>query len=151
MPVPPPTAFRDFAESLRGKDVDDLLSGATDFVKKSPVIAVGTAAAIGFVLARLIKSGIDAAADLRASPSPNPTYNRRNWGVPEPEQQEQGIGELLTRLADDAKAFGQAELDYYYALARGKLSEASAALMDRAPSPPLWLWPRRSRSWSDRC
>ena len=52
-----------FAESLRGKDVDDLLAGATDFVKKSPVIAVGTAAAVGFVLARLIKSGIDAAAD----------------------------------------------------------------------------------------
>jgi ElaB/YqjD/DUF883 family membrane-anchored ribosome-binding protein len=53
-----------FADSLRGKDVDDLLAGATDFVKKSPVIAVGTAAALGFVLARLIKSGIDAAADL---------------------------------------------------------------------------------------
>lgn len=52
-----------FAESLRGKDVDDLISGAGDFVKKSPVIAVGTAAAVGFVLARLIKSGFDAAAD----------------------------------------------------------------------------------------
>ena len=52
-----------FAESLRGKEVDDLVSDATAFVKKSPVIAVGAAAAIGFVLARLIKSGIDAAAD----------------------------------------------------------------------------------------
>jgi ElaB/YqjD/DUF883 family membrane-anchored ribosome-binding protein len=52
-----------FAESLRGKEVDDLVTDATNFVKKSPVIAVGAAAAIGFVLARLIKSGIDAAAD----------------------------------------------------------------------------------------
>ncbi|MET0310400.1 MAG: hypothetical protein ABW023_16970 [Sphingomonas sp.] len=55
--------IQNFAESLRGKQVDDLFSDATDFVKKSPVIAVGTAAALGFVLARLIKSGIDAAAD----------------------------------------------------------------------------------------
>ena len=52
-----------FAETLRGKPVDELIDDAADFVRKSPVIAVGTAAAIGFVLARLIKSGIDAAAD----------------------------------------------------------------------------------------
>lgn len=52
-----------FSESLRGKEVDDLIDNATAFVKKSPVIAVGAAAAVGFVLARLIKSGIDAAAD----------------------------------------------------------------------------------------
>jgi ElaB/YqjD/DUF883 family membrane-anchored ribosome-binding protein len=51
-----------FAESLRGKEVDDLIETATDFVKKSPVIAVGAAAAIGFVMARLIKSGVDAAS-----------------------------------------------------------------------------------------
>jgi ElaB/YqjD/DUF883 family membrane-anchored ribosome-binding protein len=56
-----------FADALRGKEVDDLIAEATDFVRKSPVIAVGTAAAVGFVLARLIKSGIDAASD--AAPS----------------------------------------------------------------------------------
>ncbi|MDF7774522.1 hypothetical protein P1X14_04630 [Sphingomonas sp. AOB5] len=53
-----------FSDTIRGKEVDDLVADATDFVKKSPVIAIGAAAAIGFVLARLIKSGIDAAADL---------------------------------------------------------------------------------------
>jgi len=53
-----------FADTLRGKQVDDLIDDATAFVKKSPVIAIGTAAAIGFVLARLVKSGIDAASDL---------------------------------------------------------------------------------------
>jgi ElaB/YqjD/DUF883 family membrane-anchored ribosome-binding protein len=52
-----------FAESLRGKEVDDLIADASGFVKKSPVIAAGAAAAVGFMLARLIKSGIDAAAD----------------------------------------------------------------------------------------
>ncbi|MCX8476889.1 MAG: hypothetical protein MT490_13940 [Sphingomonas sp.] len=51
-----------FADSLRGKEVDDLIADATDFVKKSPVIAVGAAAALGFVVARLIKSGVDAAS-----------------------------------------------------------------------------------------
>ncbi len=59
--------------------------------------------------------------------------------MPEPEQEEQGIGELLTRLADDAKAFGQAELDYYYALARGKLSDASFALWTSAVAAALAL------------
>lgn len=53
-----------FADHLRGKEVDDIVADATALVKKSPVIAIGAAAAIGFVLARLIKSGIDAAADL---------------------------------------------------------------------------------------
>ncbi len=61
-----------FAQTLRGKQVDDLIDDAADFVRKSPVIAVGTAAAIGFVLARLIKSGIDAAADAGDPPSSAP-------------------------------------------------------------------------------
>ncbi len=60
-----------FAETLRGKQVDDLLDDATSFVRKSPVIAIGTAAAIGFVLARLIKSGIDAASDLGDRDAPS--------------------------------------------------------------------------------
>ena len=50
------------AESLRGKEVDDLIADASELVKKSPVIAVGAAAAVGFVVARLIKSGVDAAS-----------------------------------------------------------------------------------------
>ena len=60
-----------FAEGLRGKEVDDILDDATDFIRRSPVIAVGVAAGVGFLLARLIKSGIDAAADLgdRTAPS----------------------------------------------------------------------------------
>ncbi len=65
-----------FADSLRGKEVNELLDEATEFVKKSPAIAVGTAAALGFVLARVIKSGIEAssttaATDTTADPTGN--------------------------------------------------------------------------------
>lgn len=49
-----------FADTLRNKDVDELLADARELVKKSPAIAIGTAAAVGFVLARLVKSGLDA-------------------------------------------------------------------------------------------
>ncbi|QIG80468.1 hypothetical protein [Stakelama tenebrarum] len=52
-----------FSESLRGKEIDDLIAEAGEFVKKSPAIAVGTAAALGFVFARLLKSGIDAVSE----------------------------------------------------------------------------------------
>jgi ElaB/YqjD/DUF883 family membrane-anchored ribosome-binding protein len=51
-----------FADTLRGKEVDELIEGAADLVRKSPAIAVGTAATLGFVIARLVKSGLDAAA-----------------------------------------------------------------------------------------
>lgn len=56
------------ASTLRGKEVDDLVADARDFVKKSPVIAIGAAAAIGFVLARLVKAGLDAADEAADGP-----------------------------------------------------------------------------------
>lgn len=67
-----------FADSLRGKEVDELVDQAGELVRKSPAIAVGTAAAVGFVLARLIKSGVDAASDLTdtastTAPAADPT------------------------------------------------------------------------------
>ncbi|MCM8730005.1 hypothetical protein ACFO8O_03350 [Hephaestia sp. GCM10023244] len=48
-----------FSQSLDSKDIDQLLDEARNFVRKSPAIAIGTAAAVGFVLARLVKSGFD--------------------------------------------------------------------------------------------
>jgi len=48
-----------FAETLRGKEVDDLIEDARAFVQKSPAIAIGAAAAVGFVLSRVLRSGID--------------------------------------------------------------------------------------------
>ncbi|MHA6719404.1 hypothetical protein ACX40Y_08105 [Sphingomonas sp. RS6] len=61
------------AESLRGKEIDDLIADASEFVKKSPAIAVGTAAALGFVMARLIKSGIEAAGQQTGPADSAPT------------------------------------------------------------------------------
>ena len=48
-----------FASKMDAKDVDVLVSEARDFVRKSPAVAIGAAAAIGFVLARLVRSGRD--------------------------------------------------------------------------------------------
>nr|WP_218625245.1 phage holin family protein [Sphingomonas sp. dw_22] len=46
---------------------------------------------------------------------------------------------MLTRLADDAKDFGRAELDYYYALARAKLRDLRFALWTGAVAAALGL------------
>ena len=49
-----------FSASVRDKNVDELLEDARVIIRKSPAIAIGAAAAVGFVLARLVQSGIDA-------------------------------------------------------------------------------------------
>lgn len=56
-------AVTGFSDSLKAKNVDDLIADATGFVRKSPAIAIGTAAAIGFVLVRLVQSGLNADTD----------------------------------------------------------------------------------------
>ncbi|MES2338579.1 MAG: hypothetical protein V4537_10820 [Pseudomonadota bacterium] len=57
------SAVSDFSRKLADKDVDDLFADAREFVKKSPGVAIGAAAAIGFVLARVLRSGVDANRD----------------------------------------------------------------------------------------
>lgn len=64
-----------FSESLKAKEMEDLLADATAFVKKSPVVAIGVAAALGFVVARLVKAGLDAADEMADGPS---TTNRND-------------------------------------------------------------------------
>lgn len=56
-----------FAENLRAKEIDDLMSDMQGFVRKSPVVAIGVAAALGFVVARLVKAGFDGAEDKTAT------------------------------------------------------------------------------------
>ena len=46
-----------FAKTLQSKDIDDIISDTREFVRKQPMIAIGAAAAIGFVLTRLVKIG----------------------------------------------------------------------------------------------
>jgi hypothetical protein len=47
------------AESLRRQDVDDLYGNVRSAVRKSPGVAVGIAAVLGFTLARLAKAGLE--------------------------------------------------------------------------------------------
>ena len=45
------------ASALQSKDVEHLFADARTFVRKSPVVAIGAAAAVGFLLTRLVKIG----------------------------------------------------------------------------------------------
>ena len=44
---------------MRDRNVDDFVGDAKEFVRKSPVVAVGIAAVAGFALVRLLRTGID--------------------------------------------------------------------------------------------
>ncbi len=46
-----------WSEHLRSKELDDFVTDARELVRKSPAVAIGVAAALGFVVARLIRSG----------------------------------------------------------------------------------------------
>lgn len=48
-----------FSEELKAKDIDDLIGEAQEFIRKSPAVAIGVAAALGFVIARVVKAGSD--------------------------------------------------------------------------------------------
>lgn len=56
-------ALEGFNDSIRGKQVDELFDDARNLVRKSPVVAIGAAAAIGFLLVRLVKSGMPQTID----------------------------------------------------------------------------------------
>lgn len=47
-----------FADSLRGKEVDELYDNVRSAVRKSPGLAIGIAAVVGFTLVRLVKAGM---------------------------------------------------------------------------------------------
>jgi ElaB/YqjD/DUF883 family membrane-anchored ribosome-binding protein len=45
------------ADSLKTKDVDDLVADVRTFVKEKPAVAIGAAATLGFILTRIAKAG----------------------------------------------------------------------------------------------
>lgn len=47
----------DVADSLKTKDVDDLVADVRTFVKEKPAVAIGAAATLGFILTRIAKAG----------------------------------------------------------------------------------------------
>ena len=64
-------AVAGLSTSLQSKEVEEILDDARSFVRKSPAVAIGAAVAIGFVVARLIKSGTGTAET--ATPTTKPT------------------------------------------------------------------------------
>lgn len=65
------------ANTLRKKDAEDLLADARDVVRSSPVIAVAAAAAAGFLIARVIKSGLTPKAGEEARAPAPPAKSQR--------------------------------------------------------------------------
>ena len=55
-------AVQGFATTLRTRDVDELLSDAREAVRKHPMLTLGAAAALGFIMARALKAGATAPA-----------------------------------------------------------------------------------------
>jgi ElaB/YqjD/DUF883 family membrane-anchored ribosome-binding protein len=53
-------AVSGFADTLRNKQVDELFDDGRALVRKSPGVAIGVAAVVGFTLVRLLKAGTDA-------------------------------------------------------------------------------------------
>jgi ElaB/YqjD/DUF883 family membrane-anchored ribosome-binding protein len=56
-------AVQGLSGNLRDKSLEDLIEGTRSIVRKSPAVTVGTAALLGFVLVRLVKSGLEVAGD----------------------------------------------------------------------------------------
>lgn len=53
------TSVQGFAETIRNKDADALIDDARGYIRQSPAVAIGIAAALGFAAARLVQSGLD--------------------------------------------------------------------------------------------
>lgn len=53
------SAVSSLNDKLRGKSVDDLLGDTRDLVRKSPGVAMGVAALVGFALVRIAKTGLE--------------------------------------------------------------------------------------------
>jgi hypothetical protein len=51
-------AVSGFAETLRRKEVDEIYEDLRDGVRKSPGVAIGVAAVLGFAVARIVKAGL---------------------------------------------------------------------------------------------
>lgn len=48
------------SSTVRNKDVDEFVEDVRNFVRASPAVAIGVAAAVGFALARVVQSGLEA-------------------------------------------------------------------------------------------
>ncbi len=65
-------AVSNLSQNIGSKSVDDLYDDARELVRKSPAVAIGVAAAVGFALVRLVKAGIpEDEVDVEFRPDPD--------------------------------------------------------------------------------
>ena len=70
------------ADTIDRKDVDELFDDARDLIRKSPGIAIGAAAVIGFTLVRLVKAGMpdQQSTDVQFQPDSSLTTSGSEFG-----------------------------------------------------------------------
>lgn len=56
-------AISGLSETLKTKQLDELIDDARDFVRRRPAVAIGAAAALGFALTRLFRADSDESGD----------------------------------------------------------------------------------------
>ncbi|WP_428663852.1 hypothetical protein [Reyranella sp.] len=69
-----------FADSLRDKKAEELLSSAVAWSRQQPLLTLAGAAVLGFALSRIAKSGI-AAKDTAAEPADKPTEDKPAYAM----------------------------------------------------------------------
>lgn len=79
-------AVESLSQNLRDKSIEDLLDDTRSIVRKSPGVAIGTAAVLGFALIRLVKTGLEDAggsdrADERGRSQPGTARPDASGGV----------------------------------------------------------------------
>lgn len=52
-------SIRSLASTIDERSIDDIVADARAFVQRSPAVAIGIAALLGFAVARVVRSGID--------------------------------------------------------------------------------------------
>lgn len=60
--------------TLKNKDVDELIDEARELMRRSPALAIGAAAALGFALSRFLKATSEA-LEPSATPAKRPSYD----------------------------------------------------------------------------
>lgn len=77
-------AVSGFASTLRDKDADELIDDARNAVRSSPAVAIAAAAAVGFLIARVVKSGLTPKTGTTTDGSPVTPRPARKPATPRP-------------------------------------------------------------------
>ena len=105
-------AIENVANTIADKDPDELIDDTRNFVRNSPGIALAGAAVVGFVVARLLKTGL--ARDEDETTTDAQAGRSRAAAARTP------VGELVHELIEHGKAYARAEIGLVKAIAAAK-------------------------------